>query len=162
MSDNLHAEVVVLGAGPGGYAAAFRAADLGKKVVLIDKDESLGGVCLNRGCIPSKALLHLARVKSESGEVKSFGLSYSEPEWDIEAVKKWKNERVVGRLTKGIAAAVGVGLLADLANAGKPDPVAAAGLGVKMPEAQLDFYNRGNSGNKVSGLRKRWPQASRR
>ncbi|MCF7808912.1 MAG: dihydrolipoyl dehydrogenase [Candidatus Marinimicrobia bacterium] len=104
MSDTVHAEVVVLGAGPGGYAAAFRAADLGKKVILIDKGESLGGVCLNRGCIPSKALLHLARVKSESKEVSSFGLKYSEPEWDIEAVKKWKNERVVGRLTKGIAA----------------------------------------------------------
>ncbi|NQV42572.1 MAG: dihydrolipoyl dehydrogenase [Candidatus Marinimicrobia bacterium] len=104
MSKSLHADVVVLGAGPGGYAAAFRAADLGKTVILIDKDKTLGGVCLNRGCIPSKALLHLARVKSESSEVKSFGLTFAEPEWDLEAVKKWKNERVVGRLTKGIAA----------------------------------------------------------
>lgn len=104
MSESIHAEVVVLGAGPGGYAAAFRASDLGKSVVLIDKGKTLGGVCLNRGCIPSKALLHLARVKSESAEVKSFGLSFSEPEWDLEAVKKWKDERVVGRLTKGIAA----------------------------------------------------------
>lgn len=104
MSKSLHADVVVLGAGPGGYAAAFRAADLGKSVILVDKDKTLGGVCLNRGCIPSKALLHLARVKSESAEVKSFGLTFSEPEWDLEAVKKWKNERVVGRLTKGIAA----------------------------------------------------------
>jgi len=104
MPESIHAEVVVLGAGPGGYAAAFRAADLEKKVVLIDKDKTLGGVCLNRGCIPSKALLHLARVKSESSEVKSFGLSFQEPEWDFEMVKKWKDERVVGRLTKGIAA----------------------------------------------------------
>ena len=104
MSNSLHADVVVLGAGPGGYAAAFRASDLGKSVILIDKDETLGGVCLNRGCIPSKALLHLARVKSESAEVKSFGLTFPEPEWDLEAVKQWKNERVVGRLTKGIAA----------------------------------------------------------
>ncbi len=104
MSNSLHADVVVLGAGPGGYAAAFRASDLGKSVILIDKDKTLGGVCLNRGCIPSKALLHLARVKSESAEVKSFGLTFSEPEWDLEAVKQWKNERVVGRLTKGIAA----------------------------------------------------------
>ncbi len=104
MSNSIHAEVVVLGAGPGGYAAAFLAADLGKKVVLIDKDTSLGGVCLNRGCIPSKALLHLARVKSESSEVQSFGLTFQEPEWDLEAVKEWKNKRVVGRLTKGIAA----------------------------------------------------------
>ena len=104
MSKSLHADVVVLGAGPGGYAAAFRAADLGKSVILIDKDKTLGGVCLNRGCIPSKALLHLARVKSEASEVKHFGLTFSEPVWDLEAVKKWKNERVVGRLTKGIAA----------------------------------------------------------
>lgn len=104
MSKALHAEVVVLGAGPGGYAAAFRAADLGKSVILIDKDKSLGGVCLNRGCIPSKALLHLARVKSESSEVQDFGLTFPEPQWDLETVKKWKNERVVGRLTKGIAA----------------------------------------------------------
>ncbi|MBT3228477.1 MAG: dihydrolipoyl dehydrogenase [Candidatus Marinimicrobia bacterium] len=104
MSNSLHADVVVLGAGPGGYAAAFRAADLGKSVILIDKDKTLGGVCLNRGCIPSKALLHLARVKSESAEVKNFGLTFPEPEWDLEAVKQWKNERVVGRLTKGIAA----------------------------------------------------------
>jgi len=104
MSNAIHAEVVVLGAGPGGYAAAFRASDLGKKVVLIDKDTSLGGVCLNRGCIPSKALLHLARVKSESAEVKGFGLTFAEPEWDLDAVKKWKNDGVVGRLTKGISA----------------------------------------------------------
>ncbi|NQV14606.1 dihydrolipoyl dehydrogenase [bacterium] len=103
MSENLHTEVVVLGAGPGGYAAAFRAADLGKKVVLIDKDKTLGGVCLNRGCIPSKALLHLARVKSESSEVGKFGLTFSEPVWDLNAVKEWKNNQVVGRLTKGIA-----------------------------------------------------------
>jgi len=104
MSKSMHADVVVLGAGPGGYAAAFRAADLGKSVILIDKDTSLGGVCLNRGCIPSKALLHLARVKSESREVKDFGLTFPEPQWDLETVKKWKNERVVGRLTQGISA----------------------------------------------------------
>ena len=104
MSQSHHADVVVLGAGPGGYAAAFRASDLGKSVILIDKGQSLGGVCLNRGCIPSKALLHLARVKSESAEVENFGLTFPEPKWDLEKVKEWKNKRVVGRLTKGIAA----------------------------------------------------------
>ena len=61
MSQTIHAEVVVIGAGPGGYAAAFRAADLGKQVLLIDKDADLGGVCLNRGCIPSKAIFHIAK-----------------------------------------------------------------------------------------------------
>jgi len=139
MSDNIHAEVVVLGAGPGGYAAAFRAADLGKKVVLIDKDKSLGGVCLNRGCIPSKALLHLARVKSESSEVKSFGLSYTEPEWDIEAVKKWKNDRVVGRLTKGIAA---------LAKARKVEVV--TGSGVFSSTSSIDVTKADGSTIKIS------------
>jgi len=119
MSNAIHAEVVVLGAGPGGYAAAFRAADLGKKVVLIDKDKSLGGVCLNRGCIPSKALLHLARVKSESREVASFGLSFSEPTWDLDAVRAWKDQRVVGRLTKGIGA---------LAKARKVEVVTGTGI----------------------------------
>lgn len=101
--DKITVDVVVLGAGPGGYAAAFRAADLGQSVALVDKDPTLGGVCLNRGCIPSKALLHLAKVKSESEEVASFGLKFPEPEWDLDAVRKWKDERVVGRLTKGIA-----------------------------------------------------------
>ena len=66
MSNKLHGEVVVIGAGPGGYAAAFRAADLGKQVILIEKDPELGGVCLNRGCIPSKALLHIAKVIEEA------------------------------------------------------------------------------------------------
>ena len=66
---DLHAEVVVLGAGPGGYTAAFRAADLGKQVVLIEKEKALGGVCLNVGCIPSKALLHVAKVINEAEEV---------------------------------------------------------------------------------------------
>ena len=119
MSNTRHADVVVLGAGHGGYAAAFRASDLGKKVILIDKDETLGGVCLNRGCIPSKALLHLARVKSESSEVAHFGLSFQEPIWDLEKVKEWKNKRVVGRLTKGIAA---------LAKARKVEVITGAGV----------------------------------
>jgi len=104
MSTSIYAEVVVLGAGPGGYAAAFRAADLGKQVILIDRDKTLGGVCLNRGCIPSKALLHLARVRSESREVQHFGLTFQEPEWNLDQVRKWKDQQVVGRLTQGIAA----------------------------------------------------------
>ena len=67
MSKNKHAELLVIGAGPGGYAAAFRAADLGKKVILVDRDKDMGGVCLNRGCIPSKALLHITKVMDEAG-----------------------------------------------------------------------------------------------
>ena len=82
MSQNIHAEVVVIGAGPGGYAAAFRAADLGKKVLLIDKDADLGGVCLNRGCIPSKALLHIAKVIEEAKALEKSGVTFADPTLD--------------------------------------------------------------------------------
>lgn len=98
---DVHAEVVVLGSGPGGYTAAFRAADLGKKVVLIERYPTLGGVCLNVGCIPSKALLHAARVVSEADEMSHFGVKFAKPEIDIDALRAWKNGIVV-RLTKGL------------------------------------------------------------
>ena len=74
MSKTTEVEIAVIGAGPGGYAAAFRAADLGKKVVLIDRDPTLGGVCLNRGCIPSKALLHIAKVMDETNNLSKMGV----------------------------------------------------------------------------------------
>jgi dihydrolipoamide dehydrogenase len=99
---DFHAEVIVLGSGPGGYTAAFRAADLGKKVVLIERYATLGGVCLNVGCIPSKALLHAARVISEAQEMSHFGLQFGGPAIDLDKLRGWK-ESVVGRLTKGLA-----------------------------------------------------------
>ncbi|GAB1233857.1 dihydrolipoyl dehydrogenase [Ferrigenium sp. UT5] len=99
---DLHAEVVVLGAGPGGYTAAFRAADLGKQVLLIEKHASLGGVCLNVGCIPSKALLHVSKVISEAEEVGHHGVSFAKPKIDIDAIRTWK-ESVVDKLTGGLA-----------------------------------------------------------
>lgn len=98
---DVHAEVVVLGSGPGGYTAAFRAADLGKKVVLIEKDSSLGGVCLNVGCIPSKALLHSAKVITEAEEMAEHGISFSKPEIDLDKLRGWK-ESVVKQLTGGL------------------------------------------------------------
>lgn len=98
---DLHAEVLVLGAGPGGYTAAFRAADLGKQVVLVERWPSLGGVCLNVGCIPSKALLHAARVIAEAEEVSHFGVKFGAPQIDLDALRGWK-DNVVGRLTKGL------------------------------------------------------------
>src|SRR4051794_64456 len=97
-----HADVVVLGAGPGGYTAAFRAADLGLKVILIERYERLGGVCLNVGCIPSKALLHVARMIAEAEEAKGQGITFGEPQIDIDGLRSWK-ESVVGRLTGGLA-----------------------------------------------------------
>ena len=99
---DVHAEVLVLGAGPGGYTAAFRAADLGKNVVMVDSRGPLGGVCLNVGCIPSKALLHAAKVIAETKEMAEFGVSFGAPEVDLDGLRGWK-EKVVGRLTGGLA-----------------------------------------------------------
>ena len=99
---DIHAEVLVLGAGPGGYTAAFRAADLGKKVVLVERFPTLGGVCLNVGCIPSKALLHVARVLTEAAEVAHAGIEFGKPKIDIARLRAWK-AGVVGKLTKGLA-----------------------------------------------------------
>ncbi|MCC6208578.1 MAG: dihydrolipoyl dehydrogenase [Gammaproteobacteria bacterium] len=99
---DIHAEVVVLGAGPGGYTAAFRAADLGRQVVLIEKHAALGGVCLNVGCIPSKALLHVARVINEAEEISPHGVAFGRPVIDLDRIRDWK-EDVVGRLTGGLA-----------------------------------------------------------
>jgi dihydrolipoamide dehydrogenase len=97
-----HAEVLVLGGGPGGYTAAFRAADLGRKVVLVDRWPALGGVCLNVGCIPSKALLHAAKVVSETQEMTSHGLSFTAPAIDIDRLRGWK-DGIVKKLTGGLA-----------------------------------------------------------
>jgi len=94
--------VVVIGSGPAGYTAAFRAADLGLEVTLVERYETLGGVCLNVGCIPSKALLHAARVMAEVEEAEAFGISYGRPDIDIARLDDWKGE-VVGKLTAGLA-----------------------------------------------------------
>ena len=99
---DLHAEVLVLGAGPGGYTAAFRAADLGKKVVLVERYATLGGVCLNVGCIPSKALLHAARVIADAEEMSHFGVAFGAPKTDLDKLRGWKDS-VVGKLTKGLS-----------------------------------------------------------
>ena len=102
MTELKHYEIVVIGAGPGGYAAAFRAADLGKQVLLIDRDNALGGVCLNRGCIPSKALLHISKVMSDAEHLSKMGVTYSKPAIDIDQVRAHKN-KIVSQLNVGIA-----------------------------------------------------------
>ena len=99
---DVQADVLVLGAGPGGYSAAFRAADLGKAVVLVDSSPILGGVCLKVGCIPSKALLHAARVIAETKEMAEHGLAFGEPAVDLDQLRAWKDS-VVKRLTGGVA-----------------------------------------------------------
>lgn len=102
-ANDLTTEVVVLGSGPGGYTAAFRAADLGKKVVLIERYSTLGGVCLNVGCIPSKALLHTAKVITEAQETAHHGVSFGTPNLDLDQLRNWKANDVVAKLTGGLA-----------------------------------------------------------
>lgn len=96
-------DVAVLGSGPGGYTAAFRAADLGLKVVLIERYTTIGGVCLNVGCIPSKALLHTAKVITDAEDTASHGVSFNQPKIDLDQLRNWKSNKVVKKLTMGLA-----------------------------------------------------------
>src|SRR5712671_3704339 len=93
-------EIVILGAGPGGYAAAFYAADLGKKVILVERDQRLGGVCLNRGCIPSKALLYAAHTIAAARESEHRGITFGAPTIDVAKLRTWK-ESILTKLAGG-------------------------------------------------------------
>src|SRR4029079_15340855 len=95
-------EIVVLGAGPGGYAAAFYAADLGKKVILVEREKVLGGVCLNRGCIPSKALLYAAHTMTAARESAHRGITFGQPSIDVKKLREWKDS-ILARLSGGVA-----------------------------------------------------------
>src|ERR1043165_10190415 len=99
MADS-HYDVAVIGAGPGGYAAAFQAADLGLRTALIDEDRQLGGTCLLRGCIPSKALLHAARLLTDAEDAKAWGIEFAKPKVDLDALRG-RLDVVVTKLTKG-------------------------------------------------------------
>ena len=96
-------DVAVVGGGPGGYSAAFRCAELGLETVVIDADARLGGACLFEGCIPSKALLHVAAVVSEAERAREWGVDFGEPRISLDQLRKWKQERVVGKLARGLA-----------------------------------------------------------
>jgi len=98
---DIQCDVLVLGAGPGGYTAAFRAADLGQQVVLVERYNALGGVCLNVGCIPSKALLHMAKVITEAEEAGHAGISFGKPKIELDKLRAWK-DGVIGKLTRGL------------------------------------------------------------
>jgi dihydrolipoamide dehydrogenase len=102
MSNSMHVPLVVLGGGPGGYAAAFLAADLGLEVAIIDRDDRLGGTCLLRGCIPSKALLHVGRVLAETREMEDWGIHFQQPAIDLDALRARK-DKVISTLTGGLA-----------------------------------------------------------
>src|SRR5436190_12658766 len=101
MTDSTNLHIAVIGAGPGGYAAAFLAADLGMKVTLVDPESNPGGVCLYRGCIPSKALLHIAEVVNEARHAAAWGVAFGPPAIDIDKVRAFKN-KVVTQLTGGV------------------------------------------------------------
>lgn len=126
---DISAEVLVLGAGPGGYTAAFRAADLGKKVVLVERYDTLGGVCLNVGCIPSKALLHTAQIINEAEHMKANGVSFNKPKIDLKEINGFKN-KVVGKLTGG---------LAGLAKQRKVSVVHGVGEFIDQNNLQVDY-----------------------
>ena len=96
-------DVVVVGGGPGGYSAAFRCAELGLETIVVDADKRLGGACLWEGCIPSKALLHVAAVLGEAERAREFGVDFGEPRVSLDPLRKWKAERVVGKLARGLA-----------------------------------------------------------
>ncbi|MBA4064132.1 MAG: dihydrolipoyl dehydrogenase [Isosphaera sp.] len=102
MSDARETQLLVIGGGPGGYPAALHAADHGLKVTLVDEDPKLGGVCLNRGCIPSKALLHTAKVIREAREMAEHGVAFGEPKVDLDKLRNFVQQKVVGKLTGGI------------------------------------------------------------
>ena len=101
MTENSNLNIAVLGGGPGGYAAAFLAADLGMKVTLIDREQNPGGVCLYRGCIPSKALLHVAKLITESRHAKNWGIEFGEAKIDVARLRSFK-DGVVNKLTGGL------------------------------------------------------------
>jgi dihydrolipoamide dehydrogenase len=128
----MHSQVVVLGGGPGGYAAAFLAADLGMEVAIVEADPRLGGTCLLRGCIPSKALLHVAKVIGEAREMADWGVEFSEPKFAVEKLRKRK-EQVIATLTGG---------LAQLAKRRNVRVVNATGIFVDSQTLQLEGGNR--------------------
>jgi dihydrolipoamide dehydrogenase len=141
-ASDVHAEVVVLGSGPGGYTAAFRAADLGKKVVLIERYATLGGVCLNVGCIPSKALLHTAKVITEAEETAQHGVSFSSPNIDLEQLRHWKANDVVGKLTGGLAAMAkqrDVTVVQGLGKFTGPNQIAVTAADGKLTTVSFDY-----------------------
>jgi len=139
---DIECEMLVLGAGPGGYSAAFRAADLGMKTVLVERYAQLGGVCLNVGCIPSKALLHIAAVMDETKAFAEHGISFGEPKVDLEKLLAWKN-KVVGKLTGG---------LSGMAKARKVDVV--RGYGAFLDPHHVEVEVTDGSGQGKTGAKK--------
>ncbi len=141
-SVDIECELLVLGAGPGGYSAAFRAADLGMKTVVVERYAALGGVCLNVGCIPSKALLHVAAVTEEAQHLSEHGVSFGAPQFDLAKLRGWK-DKVVGKLTGG---------LGQMAKARKVEVV--RGVGTFIDAWHLEVALTSGDGRQASGGKK--------
>jgi dihydrolipoamide dehydrogenase len=139
---DIECEMLVLGSGPGGYSAAFRSADLGLKTVLVERYPTLGGVCLNVGCIPSKALLHIAAVMDEAATLAEHGVAYGPPQVNLDALRAWKN-KVVGKLTGG---------LTGMARARKVDVVRGVGEFLDPHHVQVELT--AGQGQEKTGGRK--------
>ncbi len=139
---DVECEMLVLGAGPGGYSAAFRSADLGMKTVLVERYPTLGGVCLNVGCIPSKALLHVAAVADEAAALGDHGMAFGKPELNLDKLRGWK-EKVVGKLTGG---------LAGMAKARKVEVVRGVGRFVGPNHLEVELTS--GSGQETAGAKK--------
>lgn len=152
---DLLAEVVVLGAGPGGYTAAFRAADLGKKVILIERYATLGGVCLNVGCIPSKALLHTAVIMEEVKTLGVMGVTYAAPEVDLDQMRAGK-EQVVAKLTGGLAAMAKQRKVQVIQGTGRFESPNRIGVETKAGRVRIQFDHAiiacGSSSIKIPGF----------
>lgn len=152
-----HAEVLVLGAGPGGYTAAFRAADLGKKVILVERYPTLGGVCLNVGCIPSKALLHAAKVITEAEEMSAHGITFGRPVIALPKLREWKEKEVVGKLTgglSGLAKQRNVTVIQGRGEFTSPNQLAVTGADGKVTMISFDnaIIAAGSQASKMPGL----------
>jgi dihydrolipoamide dehydrogenase len=141
-SVDIECEMLVLGSGPGGYSAAFRSADLGMKTVLVERYATLGGVCLNVGCIPSKALLHIAAVTDETRSLAEHGVTFGAPQFDLDKLRAWKN-KVVGKLTGGLTA---------MAKARKVEVVRGYGKFVDANHVEVEMTD--GSGQNKTGARK--------
>jgi len=140
MATKIKTEVIVLGSGPGGYTAAFRAADLGKKVVLVERFDNLGGVCLNVGCIPSKALLHIAKVVEEAHEMEDQGVSFGKPKMNSKKLVTWKNS-VITKLTGGLKALAKQRKVEVLTGAGKFSGTHEISVTTKDGPVVVEFEN---------------------
>ncbi len=139
---DIECQMLVLGAGPGGYSAAFRSADLGMKTVLVERYPTLGGVCLNVGCIPSKALLHIAAIMDEAAALAEHGVAYGPPRVDLDALRGWKN-KVVGKLTGG---------LTGMARARKVDVLRGVGAFLDPHHVQVELTD--GPGQEKTGAKK--------